>query len=211
MAIGMKATSPRRVLGKRVFDVGVLLLTCWLWLPLLLAVAILVRIKLGSPVFFIQPRGGLRGRTFPLLKFRSMLETRDAQGQLLPDAQRLTTFSRRLRSTSLDELPCLLNVLKGDMSLVGPRPFLAEYLPLYSAQQAQRHDVQPGVTGWAQVNGRNDLSWERKFELDLWYVANRTFWLDMRILWLTVLRVVTRSGVAQEGHATTERFRGSAR
>jgi sugar transferase EpsL len=207
----MTAMSPLSLLGKRVFDVGVLLVTCWLWGPLLLTVALLVRINLGSPVLFVQARGGLRGRPFQLLKFRSMLETRDSQGQLLPDAQRLTTFSRRLRSTSLDELPCLLNVLKGDMSLVGPRPFLAEYLPLYSAQQARRHDVPPGVTGWAQVNGRNDVSWERKFELDLWYLANRSFWLDIRILWLTVLRVLTRSGVAQEGHATAEKFRGSAR
>lgn len=207
----MNAMLPRRLFGKRLFDVGFLLLTCWVWLPLLCAVAILVRIKLGSPVLFVQARGGLGGRTFQVMKFRSMLEARDGHGQLLPDEQRLTKFTQRLRSTSLDELPSLFNVLKGDMSLVGPRPLMAEYLPLYNEQQARRHDVPPGVTGWAQVNGRNDVSWERKFELDLWYVANHTFWLDLRILWMTVARVLTRSGVAQEGHATVPKFRGSAR
>jgi sugar transferase EpsL len=205
----MKMVPARRLLGKRLFDITVLILTCWVWLPLLVAVAILVRAKLGSPVFFVQPRGGLGGRTFQFIKFRSMLDTRDSQGQLLPDEQRLTRFSRRLRSSSLDELPSLFNVLNGDMSLVGPRPFMAEYLPLYNAQQARRHEVLPGVTGWAQVNGRNALSWEEKFRHDVWYVDHASLWLDIRIIGLTLLAVIRRKGISAEGSATVEKFSGN--
>lgn len=167
--------------------------------------------KLGSPVFFRQMRPGLEGRPFQMLKFRTMTDERDAAGQLLGDDKRLTAFGRFLRSTSLDELPELWNVLKGDMSLVGPRPLLMEYLPLYSPEQARRHEARPGITGWAQVNGRNALSWEEKFALDVWYVDNRTFWLDIRILWLTVKKVLVREGISAAGEATMSKFTGSAR
>jgi len=197
------------VCSKRLMDVLLLMLTIWLWLPAIAVVALLVRARLGTPVLFVQSRAGLAGRTFLFTKFRSMTEATDSQGRLLPDEQRLTSFSRWLRSTSLDELPSLINVLRGHMSLVGPRPLLPEYLPLYDLRQARRHEVPPGVTGWAQVNGRNAISWEQKFELDVWYVENRSFWLDLRILWITLFRVLKRDGVVQEGHATAERFRGS--
>jgi len=180
-----------------------------LWLPLLLLIG-LVRWRLGSPVFFKQQRPGLGGKPFQIVKLRTMIDRRDDRGELLSDEARLTSFGRFLRSTSLDELPEIWNVLKGDMSFVGPRPLLMEYLPLYSACQARRHEVRPGLTGWAQVNGRNAISWEQKFEYDVWYVDNRSFWLDMKIMWLTVVRVLRREGVSQQGHVTMERFTGSS-
>jgi lipopolysaccharide/colanic/teichoic acid biosynthesis glycosyltransferase len=195
---------------KRVFDfLAALLALLLLGLPLLL-LAWQVRRKLGSPVFFRQLRPGLRGQPFQMVKFRSMTDARGPDGQLLPDAQRLTPFGRFLRSTSLDELPELWNVLKGDMSLVGPRPLLMEYLPLYTPEQARRHQVRPGITGWAQVNGRNAISWEDKFRLDIWYVDNHSLALDMRILWLTVLHVVRPQGVNAPNSATANKFTGSA-
>ena len=177
--------------------------------PLLLLLGILVRLLLGSPVLFRQTRPGLGGRPFRLIKFRTMTDGTDIDGVLLPDSERLTAFGRMLRATSLDELPELWNVLKGDMSLVGPRPLLMEYLDLYTAEQARRHEVRPGITGWAQVNGRNALSWEDKFALDTWYVDNRSLWLDLKILLMTLVSVVRRDGVSQQGHVTMEPFRGS--
>lgn len=168
-----------------------------------------IRRKLGSPVFFRQTRPGLHGLPFKMIKFRTMTDARRPDGQLLPDAERLTPFGRFLRASSLDELPELWNVLKGDMSLVGPRPLLMEYLPLYSPEQARRHEARPGITGWAQVNGRNTLNWEDKFKLDVWYVNNRTLWLDIKILWLTVRKVVVREGISAAGEATMSEFRGS--
>lgn len=194
---------------KRCFDVlvaGVALLI--LALPLL-ALALLVRIKLGKPVLFAQIRPGMHGKPFRMVKFRTMTDARGADGALLPDAERLPSFGRFLRATSLDELPELWNVLKGDMSLVGPRPLLMEYLPLYSKEQARRHDVRPGVTGWAQINGRNALSWEEKFELDVWYVAHQSFALDIKILWRTARKVLVREGISAAGEATMSRFTGS--
>lgn len=193
---------------KRFVDVVLVLLAAPLWVPLLAMLAIAVRVKLGSPVFFSQIRPGRDGKPFRLIKFRSMTNARDASGALLPDAERLPPFGRLLRSTSLDELPELLNVLKGDMSLVGPRPLLMEYLPLYSAEQARRHELRPGLTGWAQVNGRNALSWEDKFKLDVWYVDNHSFWLDLKILLLTLWKVVKREGISASGEATTSPFNG---
>ncbi|MDM0090590.1 MULTISPECIES: sugar transferase [unclassified Variovorax] len=194
---------------KRLFDliVSASALLC-LALPLLLLMW-LVKRRLGSPVFFSQLRPGLHGRPFRMLKLRSMNEARGPDGQLLPDAERLTPFGRFLRSSSLDELPGLWNVLKGDMSLVGPRPLLVDYLPLYSAEQARRHEVRPGITGWAQVNGRNALSWEDKFKLDVWYVDNHTMWLDLKILYLTVRKVLVRDGISAAGEATMSRFLGT--
>jgi len=194
---------------KRFFDFsatafGLLVLA----LPLLL-LALLVRTKLGSPVFFRQTRPGLHGKPFEMVKFRSMTDARSADGQLLPDSERLPAFGRFLRSSSLDELPELWNVLKGQMSLVGPRPLLMEYLPLYTPQQYRRHEVRPGVTGWAQVNGRNAISWEEKFALDVWYVQNQSFWLDVKILWLTVKKVLVRDGISAAGEATMAKFTGS--
>jgi lipopolysaccharide/colanic/teichoic acid biosynthesis glycosyltransferase len=194
---------------KRGFDIVVSALALVLLSPVFLAVALLVRAKLGSPVLFRQVRPGLSGRPFMLMKFRTMKDASDASGRPLPDADRLTGFGRFLRSTSLDELPELANVLKGEMSLVGPRPLLMDYLPLYSTEQARRHEVRPGVTGWAQVNGRNAISWEEKFRLDVWYVDNRSFALDARILAMTVGRLLTRSGISAEGEATMPRFTGS--
>jgi lipopolysaccharide/colanic/teichoic acid biosynthesis glycosyltransferase len=175
----------------------------------MLALAALVRLRLGAPVLFRQKRPGLHGQPFMLLKFRTMLDARDASGGLLPDNERLTPFGRFLRSTSLDELPSLLSVLKGDLSLVGPRPLLMEYLPLYSPEQQRRHEVRPGITGWAQVNGRNAISWEEKFALDVWYVDNRSLLLDFRILALTLLKVFRREGISAAGEATMPRFTGS--
>lgn len=196
-------------MNKRCFDLLVVLLTAPLWLLVLGGVAILVRLKLGSPVFFRQPRPGLHGRLFELIKFRTMTGARHAQGHLLPDADRLTPFGRWLRSTSLDELPEVLNVLRGDMSLVGPRPLLVQYLPRYTPQQARRHEVRPGLTGWAQVNGRNALSWEEKFRLDLWYVDHHSLRMDLRILGLTIWQVLRRHGVSAAGEATMPEFMGS--
>jgi lipopolysaccharide/colanic/teichoic acid biosynthesis glycosyltransferase len=194
---------------KRTFDCVVALFGLTALAPLFVVIAVLVRWRLGSPVFFTQLRPGLAGRPFRLVKFRTMVDGRDAQGRELPDAERLTRFGRFLRSTSLDELPELYNVLLGDMSLVGPRPLLMEYLPLYSAHQRRRHEVRPGITGWAQVNGRNAISWERKFDLDVWYVDNASFWLDLKILWLTVWHVLRREGISGQGSATAERFTGN--
>ena len=193
---------------KRFFDFTVaavaLLLLC---LPLL-ALTLLVRRKLGRPAFFRQVRPGLHGKPFEMVKFRSMTDARGPDGALLPDADRLTPFGRFLRASSLDELPGLWNVLKGDMSLVGPRPLLMEYLPLYSPTQARRHEVRPGITGWAQVNGRNAIGWDDKFKLDVWYVDHRSLWLDLKILWLTVKKVLVRDGISAAGEATMARFTG---
>lgn len=177
--------------------------------PVLAVVAILVRFKLGSPVLFRQVRPGLHGQPFEMMKFRTMLDAVDDDGNPLPDDVRLTPFGKMLRSTSLDELPGLLNVLRGDMSLVGPRPLLAEYLPLYSVEQARRHLVRPGLTGWAQVNGRNLLAWDAKFMLDTWYVDHHSFALDLRILWLTVRKVLQRDGISADGQTTMHPFTGS--
>jgi lipopolysaccharide/colanic/teichoic acid biosynthesis glycosyltransferase len=195
---------------KRSFDIlssftGLIILS-----PIIAFVAWKIRKKLGSPVFFRQVRPGLKGKSFQMIKFRSMLDVLDANRNLLPDSQRLTSFGQWLRSTSLDELPGLWNVFLGDMSLVGPRPLLAEYLPLYTSSQARRHDVRPGITGWAQVNGRNAISWEEKFELDVWYVDNQSFILDLKILLLTIKKVFNREGVTANGHVTIEPFRGSS-
>lgn len=193
---------------KRLIDIFILTITAPAWIPVIFFLALLIRLKFSQPVLFTQCRPGLHGVSFELIKFRTMNESRDADGKLLPDEARMTAFGAWLRGTSLDELPELWNVLKGEMSLVGPRPLLMEYLPLYSAQQARRHEVRPGITGWAQVNGRNAISWEEKFKLDVWYVDNRSLWLDVKILWLTVLRVIRRSDISQEGHATMEKFCG---
>jgi lipopolysaccharide/colanic/teichoic acid biosynthesis glycosyltransferase len=194
---------------KRVLDIsgsaaGLLILS-----PVILIVALLVRLRLGSPALFMQQRPGLDGRIFRMLKFRTMTDARGADGSLLPDAERLTPFGRWLRATSLDELPELWNVLRGDMSLVGPRPLLVEYLPLYSPEQARRHGTKPGLTGWAQVNGRNALSWDQKFALDVWYVDHQSLMLDLRILWLTFWRVLRRDGISATGEATMPVFTGN--
>lgn len=193
---------------KRVFDhLLALLALLALCLPLLF-LTWQIRRKLGSPVLFRQVRPGLHGEPFEMVKFRTMTDARDASGALLPDAQRLTPFGRFLRASSLDELPELWNVLKGEMSLVGPRPLLMEYLPLYSPEQARRHEVRPGITGWAQINGRNAISWADKFALDVWYADHRSLWLDVRILWLTVRKVLVRDGISAAGEATMPRFEG---
>ncbi|MBV6274144.1 sugar transferase [Alcaligenaceae bacterium CGII-47] len=194
---------------KRLLDIlggglGLLIL-----LPMILMLAWMIRRNLGAPVLFHQVRPGLQGRPFRMVKFRTMRDITGLDGQLLPDAQRLTPFGQFLRSASLDELPGLWNVLKGDMSLVGPRPLLMEYLPLYSPEQARRHDIRPGITGWAQINGRNAISWEEKFALDVWYVDNRSFWLDLRILFLTVRQVLIRDGISAQGEATMPKFTGT--
>lgn len=195
---------------KRTFDLFASASALLVFFPVLLVVAYLVRKNLGSPVLFRQVRPGLDGEPFDMIKFRTMLDAVDAQGKVLPDEVRLTSFGSFLRSTSLDELPGLWNVLKGDMSLVGPRPLLMEYLPLYSQEQARRHEVRPGITGWAQVNGRNAISWEEKFKLDVWYVDNQSLWLDIKILFFTVKKVLVRDGISAEGEATMTRFMGSA-
>jgi len=194
---------------KRTFDLVVALAALTLFSPVLIAVALLVAVKLGRPVLFKQVRPGLNGHPFTMLKFRTMLDAQDDQGRPLPDHLRLTRFGKLLRSTSLDELPGLLNVVRGDMSLVGPRPLLMQYLPLYSDEQARRHLVRPGLTGWAQVNGRNSLDWDAKFALDTWYVDHRSFALDLRILWMTVRKVLVREGISAEGEATMRPFTGS--
>jgi lipopolysaccharide/colanic/teichoic acid biosynthesis glycosyltransferase len=194
---------------KRVFDfVAASLALLMLALPLL-ALSWLIRRKLGSPVLFRQVRPGFKGRPFTMVKFRTMTDERGPDGALLPDAQRLTPFGRFLRASSLDELPELWNVLRGEMSLVGPRPLLMEYLPLYSPEQARRHEVRPGITGWAQVNGRNAISWADKFALDVWYVDNRSLLMDVRILWLTVRKVLVRDGISAAGEATMPAFTGT--
>ena len=195
---------------KRAIDLSAAALGLVIVSPLLLVLALLVRARLGSPVFFRQTRPGLHARPFTIVKLRTMRDARDAGGELLPDAERLPPLGRFLRSTSLDELPELWNVLRGDMSLVGPRPLLMEYLPLYSAEQARRHDVRPGITGWAQVNGRNAVGWNERFSLDVEYVERCSLVMDARILLLTALKVFRREGINQEGSATMEKFRGNA-
>ncbi len=200
---------PGRLDGKRIFDLGVGAAALLLLAPMMLAVALLVRLRLGAPVLFRQERPGLSGQPFTLYKFRTMTDARDASGRSAPDSERLTAFGRLLRATSLDELPELFNVVRGDMSLVGPRPLLTQYLQRYTPEQARRHEVRPGVTGWAQVNGRNALTWERKFELDVWYVDHRSLRLDLRILTLTVWKILRREGISEVGHATAREFMGT--
>ena len=194
---------------KRFFDIVLSITAITLLSPVLIVLAILVRVKLGSPVLFRQKRPGYQGKIFGLMKFRTMTDERDEKGELLPDEARLTSFGKKLRSTSLDELPEFFNILKGDMSFVGPRPLLVQYLPLYNEEQAHRHDVLPGLTGWAQVNGRNAISWEKKFEYDVWYTRNVSFLLDLKIVIMTVAAVIKRDGISSETHATMELFTGT--
>jgi lipopolysaccharide/colanic/teichoic acid biosynthesis glycosyltransferase len=193
---------------KRIFDLTLCVLALIILVIPMIILAYQIRRKLGNPILYTQLRPGLNGKPFRMFKFRSMTDTRDESGSLLPDAQRLTPFGRFLRSSSLDELPELWNVLRGEMSLVGPRPLLMEYLPLYSPEQFRRHTVRPGITGWAQINGRNAISWPEKFDLDVWYVDNRTLWLDLRIMILTVQRVLMRDGISAAGNATMPKFTG---
>ena len=194
---------------KRLTDITIASLLLVLLFPVMVLISVLIFATMGRPVIFAQIRPGLGGKPFRMLKFRTMSGARDNGGNLLPDEIRLTGLGRVLRATSLDELPELLNVLKGDMSLVGPRPLLMEYLPLYTPEQARRHEVMPGITGWAQVNGRNAITWEEKFKHDVWYVDHRSFLLDLKILWLTLPKVMRTEGINQEGRATAEKFRGS--
>jgi sugar transferase EpsL len=195
--------------GKRLFDVILTLIALIILSPFLLLIALLVRIFIGAPVLFTQPRPGYKGRPFHIYKFRTMTNHLAPDGSLLPDAERITPLGLFLRSLSLDELPELFNILKGEMSIVGPRPLLMEYLPRYSPEQMRRHDVRPGLTGWAQVNGRNTITWADKFTYDVWYVDHGSFWLDLKIIALTAWKVLTREGVSQDGHATREPFMGN--
>lgn len=195
-------------MAKRVFDIFISLVALILLTPILIVVAQFIKKKLGSPILFRQIRPGKNGEPFEMIKFRTMRDALDADGNPLPDSERMTPFGSFLRSSSLDELPGLWNVLKGDMSLVGPRPLLMEYLPLYTPEQYRRHEVRPGVTGWAQINGRNALSWEDKFKLDIWYVENKSFFLDMKIILFTVKKVIFKEDVSAEGHVTMPHFRG---
>ncbi len=194
---------------KRLIDITLSLILLAVFFPVFAIISGLIFFNLGSPIFFHQKRPGLSGRLFNMFKFRTMLDAFDKSGQPLPDEKRLTKFGSILRSTSLDELPGLWNVLKGDMSLVGPRPLLAEYLSLYTPEEARRHEVRPGITGWAQVNGRNAISWEEKFRFDVWYVDNQSLWLDLKILFLTAKKVFIREGISADDHATMEKFKGS--
>ncbi|MBT1070602.1 sugar transferase [Pelotalea chapellei] len=194
---------------KRLFDMLAAFLGLAVLSPILIVIAILVHTKLGSPILFRQQRPGLHARLFYVYKFRTMTDQRDADGQLFSDEVRLTPFGNSLRNLSLDELPQLFNVIKGDLSLVGPRPLLIQYLPLYSPEQARRHEVRPGITGWAQVNGRNAISWEDKFDLDVWYVDHHSFWLDLKILWMTLIKVFKREGISHDGQVTMEVFQGT--
>ena len=196
---------------KRLFDLTLILLSLPLLLPLYLVVAWLVRSKLGAPILFRQIRPGKHAKPFEMIKFRTMTDERDSNGELLPDSVRLTKFGHFLRSSSLDELPELWNVVKGDMSLVGPRPLLMEYVSLYSPEQARRHEMCPGISGWAQVNGRNAISWEEKFKLDVWYVDNRSFWLDIKVICLTLKKVIVRDGISADGEATMSKFKGTSK
>ncbi|MBJ8026447.1 sugar transferase [Bacillus cereus group sp. N21] len=193
---------------KRAFDALTAVLTLMLLSFIILIVALLVRFKLGSPIIFKQQRPGLHGKPFYVYKFRTMTDAKDEEGNFLPDNVRLTSFGKLLRKLSLDELTQLINVIKGYISLVGPRPLLMEYLPRYTSQQARRHEVHPGITGWAQVNGRNAISWEDKFKLDVWYVDNQSLWLDIKILFLTVAKVFKSEGISQQGHVTMQKFTG---
>lgn len=194
---------------KRAFDLLISFILILVLSPIILTLFFLVRTKLGSPVLFKQQRPGVHGKPFYIYKFRTMTDQRDEFGNLLPDDIRLTPFGQLLRRFSLDELPQLFNIIKGDLSLVGPRPLLMKYLPLYTPEQARRHEVKPGITGWAQVNGRNAISWEEKFALDVWYVDHRSFWLDIKILWLTFLKVIRSEGISKEGHVTMPEFTGN--
>ena len=194
---------------KRLFDFFASLIALILLSPIIALVAWRIRKNLGSPVLFRQTRPGLNGKPFEMMKFRTMRDAVDSKGNPLPDSERMTSFGNKLRNSSLDELPELWNVLKGEMSLVGPRPLLMQYLPLYSKEQVRRHDVRPGVTGWAQINGRNAIIWEEKCALDVWYVDNRTFWLDIKILFMTVKKVFVKEGISADGHVTIEPFTGS--
>lgn len=194
---------------KRLFDFLAALVGLLILAPVLVAIALAIYLRMGSPIFFTQPRPGKDGNIFTFYKFRTMTDERDTQGNLLPDEKRLTSVGQFLRKTSLDEFPQLWNVLKGDMSLVGPRPLLVAYLQRYNPEQARRHHVKPGITGWAQVNGRNTLSWEDKFKLDVWYVDNWSLWLDLKILFLTVIKVIKREGISHVNHATMSEFQGS--
>lgn len=196
-------------MAKRLMDLLGTILGLVIFSPVLLLLYFWIRRDMGSPVLFRQTRPGQNGQPFRMMKFRSMRDATGSDGQALSDAERITPLGVKLRSSSLDELPGLWNVLKGDMSLVGPRPLLVEYLPLYSPTQARRHELRPGITGWAQVNGRNALSWEQKFELDVWYVDNRTIWLDLKIIWMTIRKVISRDGIDDAGGVGMERFRGS--
>ena len=195
--------------SKRFFDLLVALLGLIILTPILLILVLLVRVFHGTPILFIQNRPGYKGKSFQIYKFRTMTNRSALDGSLLPDAERMTPFGRFLRATSMDELPELLNVLRGEMSLVGPRPLLTQYLPLYNDEQRRRHDVLPGITGWAQVNGRNAISWQEKFKLDVWYVDHWSFGLDLQILWLTFRKVFKREGISQEGQATMQPFTGN--
>ncbi len=194
---------------KRIFDITLALVLVILFSPIYIVVSLLVLVKMGRPVLFRQQRPGKDGQIFGIYKFRTMTNDKDENGDLLPDEQRLLGLGKTIRSLSLDELPQIFNVLKGEMSFVGPRPLLVEYLPLYDERQSKRHDVKPGITGWAQVNGRNAISWEQKFEYDAWYVEHQSFLLDLKILWLTFLKVVKRSDISSDSSATMEKFRGS--
>ena len=194
---------------KRLFDLMIILLLLPFIFLMCLTIVLFVKIKIGSPVLFTQSRPGLNGSIFNMIKFRTMTNERDLDGDLLPDSVRLTKFGKFIRSTSLDELPGLWNVIKGDMSLVGPRPLLVEYLPLYDNSQVRRHEVLPGITGWAQVNGRNTVGWDEKFDLDVWYVDNQSILLDIKILWLTIKKVIRRDGINQDGQTTAEYFKGN--
>ena len=194
--------------SKRLFDLTFALIALVILSPIILVTAILVRIFIGTPILFKQQRPGYKGHPFFIYKFRSMTNRFARDGSLLPDAERLTRFGRLLRSLSLDELPELFNIVRGEMSFVGPRPLLIEYLPLYSPEQARRHDVVPGLTGWAQVNGRNAVDWPTRFNMDVWYVDNWSFWLDLRIIFLTLWKVITRDGINQKGQSTVEHFKG---
>ena len=194
---------------KRFFDIAISAFFLCILSPVFILLSWMIRRKLGSPVFFRQVRPGKYGKSFEMVKFRTMLSAVDEKGELLPDTQRMTKFGSWLRASSLDELPELWNVLKGDMSLVGPRPLLVEYLSLYNSEQKRRHDVPPGITGWAQVNGRNSLSWEDKFKLDVWYVDNQSFWLDIKILCLTLRKVLIREGITAKDHVTAHAFKGN--
>lgn len=193
---------------KRSFDFICALIALILLFPILIIIAILIRIKLGSPIFFLQERVGKDNKVFKIIKFRTMRDIRDKNGNLLVDEERMTSFGKTMRSLSIDELPELINILKGDMSIVGPRPLLVQYLPLYNDEQIKRHNTLPGLTGWAQINGRNNLSWNEKFDLDLWYVKNRSFKLDLKIIFLTIYKVIKREDINKEGQATTEYFNG---
>ena len=198
-----------RQFGKRLFDILFTILALCVFAPIIGVIALFVRVNLGWPIFFSQKRPGLNEKAFTLLKFRTMTVAYDAQGHILSDEERLTSFGRFLRTTSLDELPELFNVLRGEMSIVGPRPLLIKYLGLYTAEQARRHEIKPGITGWAQINGRNAITWEGKFKLDVWYVDHISFWLDVKIIALTLLALLKRKGINQPGQATMEEFKGS--